>query len=181
MDALLSNDSIVLRALEPGDLDSLYLWENDTRLWNVGCATAPFSRRQLEEYIACYDADVFAARQLRLVIEEKKTGRAVGTADLYDFDPVNLRAGIGILVDGSVRRMSYGYMAVALLERYCFMRLGMHQLWAVVPAGNEPCRRMFESLGYGICGRLRSWLRVGSRYEDAYVYQRLNIGENRDI
>lgn len=60
MDALLSDGIVSLRALEPEDADKLYLWENDTRLWNVGCATAPFSRKQLEEYICNYDADVFS-------------------------------------------------------------------------------------------------------------------------
>ncbi|MCI9607118.1 MAG: GNAT family N-acetyltransferase [Muribaculaceae bacterium] len=181
MESLLSNDMITLRALEPADVDNLYLWENDTRLWNVGCATAPFSRRLLEEYIAGYEADVFASRQLRLVIEENRTGRAVGTADLYDFDPVNMRAGIGILIAADVRGKGYGAMAVGLLERYGFLRLGLHQLWAVVPQSNEPCRRMFESLGYAISGRMRSWVRCGSSYEDAYLYQRLNIGAKRDI
>lgn len=179
MEALLSTANITLRALEPKDIDMLYLWENDTRMWNVGCATAPFSRRQLEEYIECYDADVFASRQLRMVVEENATGRAVGAADLYDFDPVNHRAGIGILIDESVRGRGYGAEAVGLLGRYGFMRLGLHQLWAVVPAGNEPCRSMFESLGYSICGRLRSWVRAGHSYEDAYLYQRLNIDEKR--
>lgn len=181
MDALLSDGIISLRALEPDDADKLYLWENDTRLWNVGCATAPFSRKQLEEYICTYDADVFSARQLRLVIVENKTGSAVGTADIYDFDPVNNRAGVGILVSEECRGQGIGEKAITLLERYGFMRLGLHQLWAVVPESNTPCRRMFERAGYKISGRMRSWVRNGRSYEDAFLFQRLNIDEKRDI
>lgn len=181
MKPLLSDELVHLRALEPEDADLLYLWENDTRLWNVGCATAPFSRRQLDEYIANYDADIFSARQLRLVVVENSTGCAVGTADLYDFDPVNMRAGVGILISEAKRGNGYGECAIALLERYGFMRLGLHQLWAVVPESNTPCRTMFESAGYRITGRLRSWVRTGRSYEDAYLYQRLNIDEKRAI
>ena len=36
--------SIRLRAIEPEDLDLLYLIENDTRLWNVGTTNVPYSR-----------------------------------------------------------------------------------------------------------------------------------------
>lgn len=178
---LLSDDLITLRALEPADAEALYLWENDTRLWNVGCANAPFSLRQLEDYIAGYDADIYSARQLRLVIAEKNTGRAVGTADIYDFDPVNQRAGIGVLVEERQRGRGIGGRAVRLLERYAFLRLGLHQLWAVVPADNTPCREMFTRAGYRITGCARSWVRSGHGFVDAYLYQRLNIDENLSI
>ncbi|MDE6048786.1 MAG: GNAT family N-acetyltransferase [Paramuribaculum sp.] len=181
MEPLLSDDMVHLRALEPADAERLYLWENDTRMWNVGCATAPFSRKQLEEYIATYDADIYSARQLRLMVVENESGCAVGTADLYDFDPVNQRAGVGILISEEYRGRRYGERAVRLLERYGFMRLGLHQLWAVVPESNSPCRNLFEQAEYRITGRLRSWLRRGKSYEDAYLYQRLNIDANRDI
>ena len=181
MEPLLRDDKVFLRALESADAGLLYLWENDTRLWNVGCATAPFSLRQLEDYIANYDADIFSARQLRMVVCENSTGSAVGTADLYDFDPVNMRAGVGILISEDYRGRGYGECAIRLLERFGFMRLNLHQLWAVVPESNIASRTMFERAGYRITGRMRSWVRCGSSYEDAYLYQRLNIGANREI
>ena len=181
MEPLLRDDKVCLRALEPADAELLYLWENDTRLWNVGCATAPFSLKLLEEYIANYDADIFSARQLRLVVAENSTGSAVGTADLYDFDPVNMRAGVGVLISEEHRGKGYGESAIRLLERFGFMRLNLHQLWAVVPESNSASRGMFERAGYKITGRMRSWVRCGKSYEDAYMYQLLNIEENRSM
>lgn len=174
---LLEDDTVALRALEPSDVDQLYAWENDTRLWRVGRTTAPYSRDMLRAYVEGYEADIYAARQLRLIVVEKATGLAVGAADLYEFDPVNLRAGVGILIDGSCQGRGYGRRAVELLGRYCGLRLGMHQLWAVVPADNAPCRSLFASLGYRVTGRLKSWIRDGQSYSDAYMYQRLNIAE----
>lgn len=56
---------ITLRALEPVDVDTLYRWENDTRIWEAGSTLAPFSRKQLWDYIDTYDGDIYAARQLR--------------------------------------------------------------------------------------------------------------------
>ena len=34
--ALLENERVCLRALEPEDLELLYRWENDSELWEVG-------------------------------------------------------------------------------------------------------------------------------------------------
>ena len=181
MKPLLSDDLITLRPPEPGDLDSMYLWENDTRLWNVGTTSAPFSRAILESYIAGYSADIYAERQLRLVIIDNDSGAQAGCVDLFDFDPVNLRAGVGIIVDPRFRRRGFARHALALLERYCAVRLGMHQLWAAVPADNTPSRAAFAAAGYSVSGRLRSWVRSGASYTDAYIYQLMPLLADRQL
>ena len=40
-----------LRALEPGDIELMYAWENDTEIWGVSGTLAPFSRHTLERFI----------------------------------------------------------------------------------------------------------------------------------
>lgn len=170
---LLSDGVISLRALEPGDVDILYRWENDTELWEVGLTIAPFSRQQLANYIENYDGNIFTARQLRLMVSLDSTREAIGTVDLYDYDPVNCRSAIGILIDASFARCGYGAAALRLMERYCCSRLGLHQLYCVVPEDNVASRALFSSVGYTISGRLRSWLRRNNSYRDAYIYQRM--------
>lgn len=169
----LGNETILLRALEPGDLDTAYRWENDARLWRMGETSAPLSRQQLWEYISNYDADIFAARQLRLVIELRTTGESIGALDLYDFDPVNSRSGVGILIEGSHRGKGYGLAALEIAAEYCRRRLSMHQLWAIVAADNAASRSLFERAGYRTSGRLQSWIREANAYTDALVYQKM--------
>ena len=41
---ILENDNMRLRAIEPNDIDLMYLWENDDRYWNVSDVVTPFSR-----------------------------------------------------------------------------------------------------------------------------------------
>ena len=91
------DDILMLRALEPTDLDVLYQWENDAELWHTSATITPFSRKQLWDYIENYDGDIFRTRQLRFIIVEISTNQPIGTIDLYDFDPVNSRANVGIL------------------------------------------------------------------------------------
>ena len=49
MNIILETDSVRLRALEPEDIDVLYKWENDTRIWKMSNTVAPFSKYVLPD------------------------------------------------------------------------------------------------------------------------------------
>lgn len=170
---ILSDDHIRLRAIEAEDLDLLYLWENDTSIWVYGNNIAPFSRKLLMDYIENYDGDIFKSQQLRFMIVTIDTDTPVGMIDLYDFDAINRRAGVGIMVDAAHRERGYAASALSILCRYCYSRLGMHQLYAVVTVDNTSSIALFQSGKFKICGKLRSWQRRGESYTDAYLLQRL--------
>ena len=127
------------------------------------------SRQMLSEYVANYSADPFAQGQLRLIIDAG--GETAGMVDLYDVDAINRRAGVGIVVEASMRRRGISREALERLADYCASALGLHQLYAVVAADNEASRALFAACGYRTAGCLRSWVRVGRRYVDAYIYQ----------
>lgn len=169
----LSDDIITLRVPEPYDLDIIYKWENDTELWSVGTSTAPFSKKTIEEYIASYNPDIYSAQQLRLMIIRQHDYAVIGIIDLYDFDPHNRRAGIGIIIDSQYQTQGYGTRALSLISTYCSDFLGMHQIFATIPADNEASIRLFKKAGFKICGRYRSWLRRGLHFVDVFALQRL--------
>ncbi|MDR2025972.1 MAG: GNAT family N-acetyltransferase, partial [Prevotellaceae bacterium] len=64
----LESETVRLRALEPSDIDLLYVWENDPATWTVGESIAPYSRFELEKYILS-EGDIYANKQLRLMID----------------------------------------------------------------------------------------------------------------
>lgn len=166
------DDILALRALEPTDLDVLYRWENDVELWHTTATIAPFSRKQLWDYIETYNNDIFITRQLRLMIEERQTTNVVGTIDLFDFDPVNSRACVGILIDRSFQGNGYGQMALRLLEEYCLRHLSLKQLVATVAVDNDRSLSMFRGLGYNEVGVMKWWLKRGVGYLDAILFQK---------
>ena len=161
-----------LRALEPIDVDTLYSWENNPAVWGVGSTLAPYSRKQLWDYIDSYDGDIYSAKQLRLMID-LPGGETIGTVDLYDFDAANSRCAVGILIAPPYRRQGYGRAALDALADYCRTRLSLHQLYCIAGADNIASRTLFERVGYTISGRLRSWLRSANTYTDAYIYQKM--------
>lgn len=164
---------ICMRALEPVDVDTLYRWENDPALWDAGSTLAPFSRKQLWDYIDTYDGDIYAARQLRLMIDRADTGEPVGTLDLFDFDPANSRCALGIFVIPEARGEGLGREALDMIASHLHRHLSLHQLYATVGSDNEASVRLFGSAGYVRVATLTDWLRRGSRYRDAYLFCRI--------
>jgi diamine N-acetyltransferase len=167
----LEDATMRLRALEPEDLEVLYGWENDSNHWRYGATLSPYSRFSLKEYLSESRLDIFQTRQLRLMITLKTDGCAAGSIDLYDFDPVNGRAGVGVLIDGRYRRQGLALRALNLLKAYAFCFLGMKQLYALVPEANEASVRLFCSGGFEIAGFLRDWIKHDEAFEGAFLMQ----------
>ena len=84
---MLKGNKVRLRAVEPEDLDLMYLIENDTELWSCGHNTVPFSYYALKQYLSENTNDLYRDRQLRFVIETTE-GIGVGFLDLMHFDPL---------------------------------------------------------------------------------------------
>ena len=173
----LNDGTIYLRALEPDDAAILYEWENDPSVWQYGDRRAPLSMTQLRDYALNYDADPIRAGQLRLVVALCATDEAVGCIDLYEIDATNARAGVGVLTEKGRRGKGYALRALQLLCRYARVTLSLHQLWCNVSEENTASRGLFKKCGFETCGRLRSWLRRGDRYADAYFMQRMLVRE----
>ena len=176
----LKGKNIKLRALEPTDLDFLYEWENDTSVWMVSGTVSPFSKFVLEQYLASSHNDIYVQKQLRLVIdfhgeEEDSDGLPIGCIDLFEFDPKNKRAGIGILIgDSEMRNNGYASEALELLLDYCFKILDLRQVYCNVTTENEASLRLFKKFGFEVTGLLQDWIFDKGKWHDEYTLQLIN-------
>lgn len=197
---------VALRAVEPRDVERLYEWENDVRLWAVSGTTEPFSRAQIEQFVErqLAGADLLRTGQLRLMIDvrqadglsradgaaENENGsmsgnvsggvsgdgafRTVGAVDLFEYDPLNRRAGIGILIYGAEnRRKGYAREALGILCRYAREQLRLHQLWCTVGAGNAASLALFRQAGFVETGVRRDWLWSPEGFLDELLFQKI--------
>jgi diamine N-acetyltransferase len=163
--------TVRLRALEPEDLDFLYALENDPDIWGVSDTQAPVSKHALREYLAHAAADLYVVRQLRLVVITEINGLAVGVVDLFEYDPLHQRAGIGITVLASQRRHGYARQALELLKVYAREVLRLHQVYATVGMANHASMRLFRTAEFRRVGTRRAWLRTPSGWQDAVEWQ----------
>ena len=166
-----------LRALEPEDLDFLYTIENDEDMWDMGCANVPYSRYALSNYILSGTCDIYADKQMRLLMQDEE-GAPVGLLDLFNFDPRHHRAEIGLALLPVWRGQNIGEQAVRLLMDYAAI-IDLHMLYAIIGVDNEKASRTFERLGFQASAQLCDWLWNGDSYVEARVWQAV-ICRDRD-
>lgn len=172
--SFLINERIYLRAVEPEDMDIMYEMENDPSMWDISNFTVPYSHYVLRQYIEGSQCDVFADKQLRLMIVRRADDQVLGTIDITDFVPLHSRGEVGIALRKSCRGCGYATDALTLLCEYAFNFLSFSQLYSHVAVDNEACVRLFTSCGFVQCGVLKNWVLVEGVYKDVYVFQRLN-------
>ena len=170
----LTGTYINLRALEPEDLEFLFQIENNELFWEVSHTQAPFSKFLLKQYLENSHLDIYEAKQLRLVIEEKSTNKSVGMIDLFDFNPQHKRAGIGILIHPDFQQKGFASEALQLLINYCFTHLHLHQLYANITNDNTNSLHLFEKQNFKQIGIKKDWIFYNGIYKDELLFQLIN-------
>lgn len=162
--------NIQLRAIEPSDLEVLYLWENDPDVWRVSGTLAPVSRDRLARFISeqCYD--LYATRQMRLIVDVD--GVMVGSVDIFDFEPLHRRFGLGILIYADEhRRRGYASRVIELIKEYARTTLDLKQIWVTIDEDNPASIALFENCGFRLSARRKEWINRSGKFIDELEYQ----------
>jgi diamine N-acetyltransferase len=166
---------VLLRPVEPEDVDVLYQWENNMEIWELSNTRAPFSKYILTQYIENSAKDIYETKQLRLIIENQDK-KPVGAVDLFDFDPYHQRAGVGILIHNEQdRRKGFALDALHALAGFALASLGLRQLYANIGADNTKSIFLFEKAGFKLAGTKKSWLRTSEGWMDELLFQKFLI------
>ena len=169
---MLKGQNISMRALEPSDLELLYDWENDSSIWKVSQTITPYSKHILAKFLENAHLDIFTTKQLRLMIV--KDGLSIGTIELFDYDPVNSRPGIGILIaQENERRKGYAKEALKLMIEYAFKHLKINQLYCNISSSNKISLNLFSSLDFMLVGVKKKWNKTNEGWEDELLFQLL--------
>ena len=167
----MNHPHVILRAMEPEDLDTLYKIENNQELWAVSATNVPYSRFALHEYVETNTNDIYADKQVRLMIDND-AGETVGIIDLMNFSPQHSRAEVGIVIMKPHRQKGYATAAMEKLVAYARQTLHLHQLFLVTECDNENCLLLFEKLGFEKTALLKQWLQQKEGvYNDACLMQ----------
>lgn len=161
---------VKLRAIEPEDLDFLYLIENNMEIWNVGITNVPYSKYALNNYISNASYDIYKDEQVRLIIENDDS-KIVGIADIFNFSPQHNRAEVGIIIVNEFRGLGYANKALNQLINYSKNILHLHQLYAIIDEANIESNRLFKSVGFKETAYLKDWMYNGMFYSSAHIMQ----------
>ncbi|WP_374552222.1 GNAT family N-acetyltransferase [Flavobacterium sp.] len=171
----LKGQNIFLRALEPEDLEFVYAIENDEAIWEVSNTQTPYSKFLIRQYLENAHQDIYEAKQLRLAICKNQTSEAIGLIDLFDFDPKNSRAGVGIIIQNDEdRNNGYGKEALELVIKFSFTQLQLHQLFANIQTENDASIKLFSTFGFQKIGVKRDWTFSKGKFLDEAIFQLIN-------
>lgn len=95
----------------------------------------------------------------------------VGCIEIYNYDPINRRAAVGIVVSNEYRHQGHGRLIVQTLTDFCRQNTSLHQLYADIAVTNIPSIRIFQHAGYRHCATMRDWVMRADQYVDTLRYQ----------
>lgn len=168
---MMSNEHIVLRLVEPNDLDNLLKWENNPDHWEVSETTSEFSRNTMIQFIAS-EHDLLKNQQLRFMIVLAETKHVVGTLDLFEYDYSNERVGVGILIgEKEDRKKGYALLALNLLVEKANDYWPLKQIYASMFEDNRASCKLFEKAGFKEIGIRKNWFKSNAGWRDERLMQ----------
>ena len=171
---MLKGENIYLRTIEPSDAALMLNWENNPENWAVSNTLVPFSEHLILQYVNSAQ-DIFETKQLRFIICLQENDTPIGTIDLFEYDPLHRRAGVGVLIEEiSERNKGFANDAVQLIIKYGFKRLDLHQLFCNIFETNEHSIKLFKKNGFVQTGAKKDWVRIDGNWETELFYQLMN-------
>ena len=151
--------NISLRRPKLLDLDQLFLWENN--LDNSLFSDNPvfYTNDQLKDFLSSHQ-DIFLDTQIRYIID--LSGSPIGCIDLFDYDMINSRAGVGVFIDEKFRNSGLGFKALSLLKTISLKDYLISNLYANILSTNKVSIQLFEKAGFNKNGIKQN----GSRTEN---------------
>jgi len=170
----LRGNKVYLRALEPEDLDFIVEVENSEEFWEISATRVPYSRYLIKKYLQNSHRDIYEVKQLRLMICDLKNN-PIGLIDVFDLEPKDRRAAMGILIVNETERgKGYGDEVLTLICNYCFTHLDLHQVYANVTEDNLASIKLFEKNKFEKVGVKKDWVIAGGKFKNEILYQLIN-------
>ena len=104
----------------------------------------------------------------------EKNNETIGMVDLFDFDPYNRRAGVGIMINKKFRTNGFAADTLKVLSEYAFNFLNFHQLHCTISEKNEDSLKLFKNDGFKIIGLRKDWNFNGKEFDNVYFLQKIN-------
>lgn len=162
----------VLRDAELGDADAIDRYAGDPdvcRYMIWGPNTPERTREVLRHRVAEQKIDA-ARRALELLIVDKATGVAVGSAGLRVGDTSALDADLGYVLARAYWGHGIAVEACQKLLEVAFGWFGLHRVWASTDAENQASQRVLEKLSMRREAHFVQNQFVKGRYRDTLVY-----------
>jgi len=161
---------IRLRAAEREDVKKFYEWVNDPEVTRGLALFLPMSFTDEENWFNSLAKRDQKEKPLVIEVRKSKAWKMIGNCGVFDIDPVNRSAEVGIMVgEKSEWNKGYGSETMSLLARHCFETLNLNRVSLKVYTENIRAVRAYEKAGFVLEGRLREAVYKFGKYDDVLI------------
>ncbi|WP_404289756.1 GNAT family N-acetyltransferase [Glutamicibacter arilaitensis] len=169
-EALLQDEQVCLREVEPEDLVQLAAWWNDPQ-WAVlqQRIVKPRPALSVMEMMAAWSENNPNSGAAGFSIFEKLHGNLIGHATLSGGALPHRAAELAIMLGGEHVNRGFGTRAVRLMNGYGFNEMGLNRIGLKVAAYNTRALRAYEKAGFSLEGREREVYFHQGQFHDQLV------------
>lgn len=142
-----------LRPLEEGDLQTLYVWRNESNFLSL------FSPRRTvvsyEKFVAEHKRDMERERHLQFIVEIVGRNRVLGTIYSYNLNLVDGHVFMGGYMPKDTRELGYGAISCALYISYLFEFFPLHKIYFEALGYNKYSLPLLQNFGFIEEGRFK--------------------------
>jgi [ribosomal protein S5]-alanine N-acetyltransferase len=160
---MLTGKLVMLAPLGVDEVTDDYVsWFNDPETFRYLGSKFGQTHASIRDYIKQVQAPNLMARIIR-----REDMKHVGNLALQDFDPVNRRMELGIVIGAAdARGKGLGREACSLVIQHAFDHLNVHKITAGTVIDNAAMTKVFTELGFAIEGTLREHYYLEGGYKD---------------
>lgn len=157
-------DAVKLRPITLQDTPLVVRWRNNPMVMKNFIFQEIFTEEIHNQWM---NTKVASGEVIQYIIEEKETGRSIGSVYLRDIDWENESAEFGIFIgEDDARGRGYGTEATKKFVEYMFQVLHLHRIFLRVLDGNESAWRSYEKAGFVKEGKFRHMVKIRGFFQD---------------
>ena len=168
---MLEYNGIKLSPIEIEDLQILNKWKNDEEIFKyLGGGYHPTSMTQQRKWVEKMTENTQEEQRYIIVNEEHKR---IGFIGLYNISPINRTCLLGIYIgEKEYWRKGVASRAYLALEKYARQYINIRKIRLEVVKNNVGAIKMYEKLGFSICGEYKEERYVDGKYQDVILMEK---------
>ncbi len=158
----ITGKNIILRPITLDDTDLIVKWRNNPSVVQNFIFREKFTKEMHENWMR---TKVESGQVIQYIVEEKKSGRPIGSVYFRDVNENYNSAEFGIFIgEDDARGKGYGKEITSLFVRYGLESLGLHRIQLRLVKGNAAAARTYSSVGFHKEGEFRDMVKLGDEY-----------------
>ena len=170
----IETERLILRKIAKEDASDMYEYSKDPKTSEFLTWSPHESVSYTKKYIRFLLKKYKTGEYFDWAIEEKESGKFIGTCGFPLFDPENSKAEIGYVLNPSFWGRGYATEAVTAIVDYAFSSLKLHRLEARCMKNNSSSENVLKKCAFSLEGVFKDELIIKGEYKTISHFALLN-------